>query len=269
MSVDLIDVCPECDSANVHARPGGYNGKVDPDAPRYRCGACGAEFDEPDAREPKAETGSQYASVQALKEADPDDWPKREDDLRADGHGGVRMRTGPDAITCGCCDTEHDDVSAALACCADLFAEKTLERADMHLVQAQTRIDAEPAEARRHIREARQLLQAAAEQSEDEGELVTDGGLEQNIEPGRHSVESEVRFGGMRTDRLDLPTDGMNHVSGSVSIEVSGASGDWPWPARVARELEAAVVEALENVGPDGRSDGERAALETDGGESA
>jgi hypothetical protein len=64
----------------------------------------------------------------------------------------------------------------------------------------------------------------------------------------RRTVTSAVTWGGVGGGRLDLPGEKMNHVSGEVNIEVSGATGDYPLPARLSREIEAAVVDVLERA---------------------
>jgi len=42
----------------------------------------------------------------------------------------------------------------------------------------------------------------------------------------------------------------MDFISGEVSIKVSGATGDYPLPARLSREIEAAVCDVLERDDP-------------------
>jgi len=95
-----------------------------------------------------------------------------------------------------------------------------------------------------------------------------DGG--QEIRPGRRRVTSSINFGGASNNYVSTPGDDTNHLSGEVSIKVSGASSDYPHPTRLQREIEAAVLDVLdtyaERVGEDvDRGDGPV----TDGGQPA
>lgn len=94
---------------------------------------------------------------------------------------------------------------------------------------------------------------------------VTDGG--RDVSAGRRHVTSSINFGGASSNHVSTPGEDVNHLSGEVSIEVSGASTDYPHPTRLQREIEAAVSDVLddyaEHVGDDvDRGDG----IETDGG---
>ena len=57
-----------------------------------------------------------------------------------------------------------------------------------------------------------------------------DGG---DMSPGRRRITSSVNFGGASNNYVSTPGDDTNHLSGEVSIEVSGASSDYSHPARV------------------------------------
>lgn len=50
MNTHLIRACPECSSSSIH-------GRLTMD-PRFKCGDCGATFDEPAERAPGATGGS-------------------------------------------------------------------------------------------------------------------------------------------------------------------------------------------------------------------
>jgi transposase-like protein len=71
-----ICVCPECDSADVHVR-NTLRSRGPPtaeDAPRWRCNACKATFDQPDTRLAKHDPSPPAGSVAAtLLDHDPED----------------------------------------------------------------------------------------------------------------------------------------------------------------------------------------------------
>jgi hypothetical protein len=69
---------------------------------------------------------------------------------------------------------------------------------------------------------------------------------DREIRPGRRSVNAQVTFGSADLSLGDDET--VHHVSGEVQIEVSGAGKDYPYPARIARELEAAVCDRLNDL---------------------
>lgn len=86
---------------------------------------------------------------------------------------------------------------------------------------------------------------------------------------GRRRVTSSVKFGGARTNQVSTPGDDVNHLSGEVVIEVSGASTDYPHPTRLQREIEAAVLDVIENYGEKVSDDVDRGdGPVTDGGRS-
>lgn len=101
--------------------------------------------------------------------------------------------------------------------------------------------------------------------------VCTDGGIdEERTRPGRHTVTSSVPIGGARNLHHNFDPDGeVDHVTGTVEIEVSGAEGDYPIPARLAREIEAAVCERIDEfaaeMAPDEEPTGDRE-VRTDGG---
>lgn len=66
------------------------------------------------------------------------------------------------------------------------------------------------------------------------------------MRPGRRRVTSTVGFGSVSPNQVATPGD-VNHIRGEVNIEVSGASSDYPHPTRLQREIEAAVIDVLEN----------------------
>lgn len=87
--------------------------------------------------------------------------------------------------------------------------------------------------------------------------------------PGWRTVESSVRFGSSGRVAIEIPDDEMHHLSGEVTIKVSGADIDYPLPARLNRELEAAVIDAIEAFGRQVGADIDRGdGVETDGGTS-
>lgn len=77
---EAIEVCPECDKAQIQAIIGAANAPTGPDHD-YRCNACGARFDEPTERAQKHDPGNPGGLAGALMEADPDD-------VSADNVGG-------------------------------------------------------------------------------------------------------------------------------------------------------------------------------------
>ncbi|WP_251327946.1 hypothetical protein [Haloplanus pelagicus] len=92
-----------------------------------------------------------------------------------------------------------------------------------------------------------------------------DGG--QEIRPGRRRVTSSITFGGASSNYVSTPGDDVNHLSGEVSIEVSGASSDYPHPTRLQREIEAAVADVLDDYTDRVSDDVDRGdGVETDGG---
>ncbi|WP_251328065.1 hypothetical protein [Haloplanus pelagicus] len=93
-----------------------------------------------------------------------------------------------------------------------------------------------------------------------------DGG--QEIRPGRRRVTSSITFGGSSGNHVATPGDDVNHISGEVDIEVSGASSDYPHPTRLQREIEAAVADMLDDYAERVSDDVDRGdGIETDGGE--
>lgn len=71
-SGDLVRACPECDmGGNVVARSGRQDWQVSDE--RYRCGQCGATFDEFVERERRSKCGHAADSLVAkLQDLDPD-----------------------------------------------------------------------------------------------------------------------------------------------------------------------------------------------------
>ncbi|WP_251329599.1 hypothetical protein [Haloplanus pelagicus] len=93
-----------------------------------------------------------------------------------------------------------------------------------------------------------------------------DGG--QEIRPGRRRVTSSITFGGASSNYVSTPDEDVNHLSGEVSIKVSGASSDYPHPTRLQREIEAAVADVLDDYADRVSDDVDRGdGVETDGGE--
>lgn len=79
--VDMVDACPECDSAMITKHVGGLHRPID-DPPSYRCRDCKTLFDEPVQREPRRDVesvGNLSEAGRALLDADPDDFPIRTD----------------------------------------------------------------------------------------------------------------------------------------------------------------------------------------------
>ncbi|AXG09496.1 hypothetical protein [Haloplanus rubicundus] len=75
--------------------------------------------------------------------------------------------------------------------------------------------------------------------------IRADGG--RDVSAGRRTVTSSITFGGCSSNHVSTPGDDMNHLSGEVGIEVSGASTDYPHPTRLQREIEAAVGDVLDD----------------------
>ncbi|MUV59952.1 hypothetical protein [Halobacterium sp. CBA1126] len=73
---DLIEACPECDTAAVRARhPEKPSSRRNGSDARYRCSHCQARFDEPNFRPRKGNTGPGAGSALTAKLAklDPED----------------------------------------------------------------------------------------------------------------------------------------------------------------------------------------------------
>lgn len=103
--------------------------------------------------------------------------------------------------------------------------------------------------------------------AEADPETIPDGGVE--MTPNRRTVESTVTVGAGGAEQVPTPGNDVNHLSAEITIEVSGASKDYPHPTRLNRELEAAVIETIEGYGTLVADDLDRGdGLETDGGES-
>lgn len=62
----------------------------------------------------------------------------------------------------------------------------------------------------------------------------------------RHTLASTVRVG-RGGERIDFG-DGTNHVSGEVTIEVSGAASDRPHTYELLEALESAVEATIEDL---------------------
>lgn len=59
-SNDEIPVCPECNYANIHHRVQGFSARPDTiDRPDWYCNECGNEFETPDTKPRRKETGRQ------------------------------------------------------------------------------------------------------------------------------------------------------------------------------------------------------------------
>jgi len=93
-----------------------------------------------------------------------------------------------------------------------------------------------------------------------------DGG--RDVSAGRRRVTSSINFGCASNNYVATPGDDVNHLSGEVSIEVSGASTDYPHPTRLQREIEAAVSDVLDDYAERVSDDVDRGdGIWTDGGE--
>jgi len=87
------------------------------------------------------------------------------------------------------------------------------------------------------------------------------------VSASRRTVTSSINFGGASSNHVATPGDDVNHLSGEVSIEVSGASTDYPHPTRLQREIEAAVSDVLDDYAERVSDDVDRGdGVETDGG---
>jgi len=72
---ETVLACPDCDSAdNIFRRnPGKGPSQLDASDAQWRCSACGAEFDEPDRREPVSGYPPITGPAARLLEASADD----------------------------------------------------------------------------------------------------------------------------------------------------------------------------------------------------
>jgi hypothetical protein len=96
--------------------------------------------------------------------------------------------------------------------------------------------------------------------------IRTDGGRDASA--GRRTVTSPITFGGYSSNHVSTPGEDVNHLSGEVTIEVSGASTDYPHPTRLQREIEAAISDVLDDYAERVADDVDRGdGVETDGGE--
>ncbi|WP_311171829.1 hypothetical protein [Halobellus ordinarius] len=74
---ETVRACPDCgEVTDIFRRmPGKGASHHDERAPNWRCSACGAEFDEPDEREKRAEAPPITGPAAALVEASAEDVP--------------------------------------------------------------------------------------------------------------------------------------------------------------------------------------------------
>jgi hypothetical protein len=72
---DLVEACPHCDGTKFKVRVSSVHKNLrtgDPEA-KYKCGECGATFDEPNRRESFRSRGGLHGTAKLLDEADPGD----------------------------------------------------------------------------------------------------------------------------------------------------------------------------------------------------